>query len=410
LSKYKILIILQKDPLGAGIGGINTFLRGFIKYAPEDFLIGIIGITTDRIKRPVGKWQKINYCNKVIDFFPVFFTPDQNKRSKIPLSFNFILSLLKYNKNFNLSNDIILEFHRIEPVYPFRKVKNLKVIFIHSNVKEIYNIHQESRWRRITGLYFKLEKKLIPLANKVFVVSKDSVGFYKKVFPSIENIFSFIPTWVDNKIFYPLLNKKDGKDILRSMFPDFTFCNDDDILLFAGRLMGSKNPLLLIDTFHQVVKDKKNVKLLIVGNGSLKVEIIKRIKNNNLEDKIMLVDILTQQKLARIMRACDVFVLTSAYEGMPRVVIESLASGTPVVSTDVGEVNLVVKNNYSGIIVKQHSSFRIARAILTVLNNKEEFCAKNCVNSVKDYSMTIVLNRIYKEYRKLIFRKNYSTL
>src|SRR4030042_3865924 len=101
------------------------------------------------------------------------------------------------------------------------------------------------------------------------------------------------------------------------------------------------------------------------------------------------------------MRICYVLVLTSACEGMPRAVIEALSSGLPVVSTDVGEVKRVVKDWYSGFLVSNHDAAEIANAITQILENKEKFNLTNCLDSMKDYSMDIVLNNIYEEFRSL---------
>lgn len=58
---------------------MHSYIKGFVKYLPEDFKIEMVGITTVRIKRPVGKWKKIKFSNKEINFFPVLFTKNQNK-------------------------------------------------------------------------------------------------------------------------------------------------------------------------------------------------------------------------------------------------------------------------------------------------------------------------------------------
>jgi len=53
----QICIINQTDPLGTNIEGIRTFLKGFIKYAPEDFYIDLIGISSNHKERPIKNRQ-----------------------------------------------------------------------------------------------------------------------------------------------------------------------------------------------------------------------------------------------------------------------------------------------------------------------------------------------------------------
>jgi len=403
MPKYKLLVIMQKDPLGEGIGGMHTYLRGLVKCLPDDFEVELVGITTDRIKRPVGKWGTIKFSNRKINFFPVLFTKNQNKIGRIPLSLRFVMSLFRYKSRIPLE-DRILEFHRIEPAILFKKSRNIKVIFIHGNVEELYNPYSEVKWSNIPWLYFQLEKKVIPNTDKVLVVSEEGLNFYKKRYEYAKDRkdrFSFVPTWVDKDIFHPLQSGLKKENEIKKLIDGFQTSASDKILLFAGRLVGSKNPLLLIDSFHKLYTMDKNVKLLIIGDGSLKRKIRERVKGYKLDERVKLLDILPQDRLAKLIRVCDLVVLTSACEGMPRVVIEALASGIPVVSTNVGEVWRVVKDNYSGLLVPEHNDSKIAKAIIKVLKNKKEFNSDNCLNAVKDYRIDVVLNNIYEIFRNL---------
>jgi glycosyltransferase involved in cell wall biosynthesis len=400
MSNIKLLIIIQKDPLGEGIGGIHTFIKGLVKYLPDDFEVELVGVTTDKISRPVGKWGMIEFNQKKINFFPVLYTQDQNKRDKIPLSLRFELSLFRYKSKIPLKNRI-LEFHRPEPAFLFIRERNKKVMHIHGNVEDLYNPYSEKKWSSIPWFYFKLEGRVMPKMDKIFVVSEKGMNFYKKKYDSISNRFSFMPTWVDGDIFHPLKSGLERKDEIKKLIGEFPISRDDKILLFAGRLEGQKNPLLLIDSFHELNIRNKDVKLLIVGNGSLKTKVIERINGYGLSAKVKLLNIFPQDKLAQLMRVCDIFVLTSAYEGMPRAVIEALASGIPVVSTDVGDTWRVVKDKESGLLVSKHNATEIAEAVIEVLENKKNFNADKCLDAVKNYSMDIILGNIYEIYRNL---------
>jgi len=398
MPKYKLLVVIQKDPLGEGIGGMHTYIRGLVKYRPDDFKVELVGITTDRIRRPVGRWQTIRFAGRNIDFFPVLFTGDQNKSRRIPLSLRFVLSLIRYKSRIPLKGKI-LEFHRVEPAVLFNKSKNKRIIFIHGNVEELYNPHSEIKWTSMPWLYFQLEKRIMPNADRVLVVSKKGLDFYRRKYKHIGNRFSFVPTWVDDDIFYPASPGVNREKEIRKFTGRFKISAGDRVLLFAGRLVGSKNPLLLIDSFHRLYIRNKKVKLLIVGSGSLKGKVIKRINEYGLEDNVRLLGIFPQEKLARLIRLCDLFLLTSACEGMPRVVIEALASGVPVVSTNVGEVWRVVKDNYSGLLISKHNASEISRAVAKVLENKSNFNVSNCLDAVKDYRIETVLSGIYQVLR-----------
>jgi len=232
------------------------------------------------------------------------------------------------------------------------------------------------------------------------------INFYRKRYKYVKDRFSFMSTWVDNDIFYPLQSGLRREDEIKKLINKFQTSDSDKILLFAGRLESSKNPLLLIDSFYELYAEDKDVRLLIAGDGSLRSKVEERINKYGLQEKVKLLGILPQDKLAKLMRACDLFVLTSAFESGPMVVIEALASGIPVVSTDVIEVCSVVKDGYSGVLVANHNASKIAKAIIKVLKNKKEFNSDNCLNAVKDYRINIVLNDVYSKFRDIALSKS----
>jgi glycosyltransferase involved in cell wall biosynthesis len=108
-----------------------------------------------------------------------------------------------------------------------------------------------------------------------------------------------------------------------------------------------------------------------------------------------------QEALSNIMRICDVSLLTSAFEGMPRSVLEALACGLPVATTNVGEVNKIVRNNFSGFVSENRDPEIICDSVIKILRHQENFKTEHCVKSIKDYTAEIVLNKIYSEYEKL---------
>jgi glycosyltransferase involved in cell wall biosynthesis len=337
----------------------------------------------------------------------VLFTKDQNKSGRVPLSLRFVISLMRYRSRIPLEGKI-LEFHRVEPAFLFNRSKNKSIIFIHGNVEELYNPHSEIKWTRMPWLYFQLEKRVMPNTDRVLVVSKKGLDFYSRKYKQIRSRFSFIPTWVDGDVFYPADPGINREKQLRKLTGKFNISASDKILLFAGRLVGSKNPILLIDSFHRLYIRDKKFKLLIVGSGSLKGKVIKRIGELGLKDNIRLLGILPQEKLACLCRLCDLFLLTSACEGMPRAVIEALASGVPVVSTNVGEIWRVVKDNYSGMLVSKNESSEIAQAVIKVLENKNRYSLSNCLDAVKDYRIGNVVGDIYQVLRDTASGKHKS--
>ena len=394
-----VLIIFPMDPFGTKIGGIKTCIKNIIQYSPDNLKIELIGISSDKKRFNTGKWHKVNIGKKEIDFLPVLHITNENSRSRIPLAFYFIIALLRYRNRINTANKI-LQFHRMEPLLLFRKLKNRMVLFIHGNRNDLYNPYSEVRWSKFPWAYFKLERSLIEKACKLYIVSEEGVSAYKEKYPKLIERISFLPTWADRSIFYPLdpKHKQRNKNIF---LQKKNLGKKEKIILFAGRLEKQKDPLLLMEVFRHLGEKNPGLAFIIVGEGSYRAFMLEKIKNYNLYDSTCLFGAADQKKLSNIMRISDLCLLTSAFEGMPRSVLESLACGIPVVTTNAGEVHKVVRNNYSGFITNERDPEIIGNLVIEVLDKIEYFSPDNCVSSIKDYTADIILKNIYRDYEKL---------
>src|SRR4051812_35889865 len=70
-DQVRVLIVHPRDPAAPTIGGIQTFLNDFIKYAPADFEISFAGTTRDRAARPIGRWLDLELHGRRIRFLAV---------------------------------------------------------------------------------------------------------------------------------------------------------------------------------------------------------------------------------------------------------------------------------------------------------------------------------------------------
>lgn len=101
-----------------------------------------------------------------------------------------------------------------------------------------------------------------------------------------------------------------------------------------GRLTEQKNTLFLIDIFAEICKRETAAKLLLIGDGKLREEMLNKIQILNLSDKIIYLG--KREDIQRFYNAMDCFLLPSLYEGLPVVGIEAQTCGLPVFfSTEV---------------------------------------------------------------------------
>lgn len=389
----KVCIIYPADPVGVIPGGIDTFIRGILGWAPDDISVSLIGVTTDQSARPVGDWTECDLGRRTFNFFAAASLTNPEGRSYIPLSLRFTLGLIRNRPKITAD---ILEFHRIEPSLLYLHDSRPKNAFVHQNMQVLNNPGSDILWSRMPGMYFWLQDKLIRQYSSVYAVREDAVEWYKDRYPLISDRFRFVPTWYDPEIFYPV--DFDERGALRR---EFGFESGSRVLVSVGRLDKQKDPLLLACAFHELLGQYPDAQLIYIGDGVLHEKLESFFEQAGISSRVTLAGLLPAADIARMLRAADLFVLSSAYEGMPMCVLEALGSGLPVVTTDVGEVRRVVIPGVNGEIVTERTCSAIAEAIKRTLDARDSFSGKPCTDAVQNYTPGCVLEPIYQNYRHL---------
>ncbi len=396
-KRSHVCIVYPADPLGVIPGGIDTFIRGVVSWAPSDIEICVVGVTTDPESRPKNQWTSCQLGDRSFQFYPIMAVRSSEKQARVPVTLRFLLALML--RKVEIPADV-LEFHRIEPCLSFFRDKRPKTLLMHQNMEVLRNAGSDIRWSYFPKLYFKLEDVVLPRISSVFCVREDAASGYRKRFPTMIDRIHFTPTWVDPELFQP---PRDAERRLgrQSLHTEFGFSPDDFVLVTVGRLDKQKNPLLLIDAFHQLRQTMPDVRLLMVGDGVLRDQIEERLQQFQLESAVKLCGVKRAPDISRYLQSADTFVLSSAYEGMPMCVLEALGSGLPVVTTDVGEVARAVKSGVNGEIVSEHDPNALANAIMRCRENIETYRGEPCLSAVQQYTPEKVLAPIYENYRRL---------
>jgi glycosyltransferase involved in cell wall biosynthesis len=134
-------------------------------------------------------------------------------------------------------------------------------------------------------------------------------------------------------------------------------------ILCISRLTRRKGINYLIEAIGKMVEKYPNLSLQIVGEGDAKEELEKQAQGANLSPKIEFMGGIAHEKTPEIYNSADVFVLPSLNEGMSNTMLEALASGLPIITTDTGGSKELVQDGENGFIVKMKDSADIAEKI-----------------------------------------------
>jgi len=137
-----------------------------------------------------------------------------------------------------------------------------------------------------------------------------------------------------------------------------------------GNLRKAKGHFNLIKAAKIVVEKYKNVKFYIIGEGELKEEILKMIKEEKLENFFILTGYV--EDVYSYLKIFDVFVLPSLWEGCPVSLLESMGYGIASIATDVGDVPYIIENGKDGFIVEKNDYLKLSEKIIYLIENEEE--------------------------------------
>lgn len=168
-----------------------------------------------------------------------------------------------------------------------------------------------------------------------------------------------------------------------------------------GRLHPQKGITYLLEGFKEVRNQYKNAKLIIVGEGELKPQLIEQAKYLQIIDSTLFPGAKTN--IPEILKALDVFILPSLWEGLPLALLEAMAAGLPVIATGVGGIPEVIENNRSGIIVPTADPGAIYSSIHRLISDPElrdsmgEAGRKRVVEKFDVKKNILQLERIYTQ-------------
>jgi len=182
------------------------------------------------------------------------------------------------------------------------------------------------------------------------------------------------------------------------------------IFITIGRLVPVKRIELQLKALRRMKKklSRRSVKLLIVGDGIERKKLERLSKKLKLTRSVFFLGTLDYDETMKYLRISDCMLLTSEKEGWGRVVVESLATGTPVVMTDVGCAGEIVVDNVNGLIVPVNDLEELTQAMLSLIQNDVQYqkLAKNSqiyLSKLPNYDETLKLYlhswELAKKYR-----------
>lgn len=185
---------------------------------------------------------------------------------------------------------------------------------------------------------------------------------------------------------------------------------DTPIIVAVGRFVAKKGFIFLLEAMPKVVDKIKDVKLVLVGDGDQKEQLMNKVKSLKIGGNVVFPGTISYDQLAKYYNLGDVFVMPSIkdeegnIDASPVAMMEAMCCGTPVVATSFsGSSDLVVKGK-TGYLVKEKDSEEIAKGVISILSQKDRKKVKENVRrlAIENFSNISVAKAYVKLYSQMI--------
>ena len=259
-----------------------------------------------------------------------------------------------------------------------------------------------------------LRKKILlmpgGIANKVYSVRKDPISKFMSLLVSINF------TLTDTLIVYShrlvreanLARYQHKIAIAHEHFVDFTkfaikkkVDERSNLVGYIGRLSEEKGILNLIEAVPFVLKGKADTRFIICGKGSLADRVQNLMKAEGVEAQVRLIGWVAHEDVPQYLNELKMLVLPSFTEGLPNVILEAMACGTPVLATPVGAIPDIIKDGKTGFLLKFNDPEHIADRIVELLG-KPELLKKVSINAYNYVRENFSYEKTLEAWRKIL--------
>lgn len=299
----------------------------------------------------------------------------------MPISFDFF----RLFKSLSKKTDII-DFH-----HPF-PLADLAIFLFKSKAKLIVHYHSDIiRQKSLEFLIRPLVLNTLKRAKKI-IVSNPNLIKSSPYLRSFQEKCELIPFGVDLSKFEESSEKE-----IESLKQKY-----DDFVLFVGRLNYYKGVEYLIEAMRDI-----KVNLVIIGQGPEKEFLKKQVRLLKIEGKVFFLPFQPREQLINFYKACQVFVLPSIFksEAFGIVLIEAMAQGAPVISTELGTgTSWVNIDGQTGFVVPAKNAKALNSAVKKIMKDKKKakiFSQNAKERAKKEFSLTKMLERTDSIYRAI---------
>lgn len=285
--------------------------------------------------------------------------------------------------------------------------KEVKPDVVHANIGSLFHI-------MLTTKILKIKCRIYTVHNEAKLLYGDS-KIRKLMYRAGFSLFGFIPVAICNTVKktmveefgnkykkIPLVNN--GVDIHK--FTPSSIEKNNGIVSFinTGTMYSIKNQKEIVQVFSDICKKYNNIQLTILGDGECRKEIEDIVRLNHIEDRVFMPGIC--QNVDEYLKKADVYISSSITEGLPLSMLEAMAVGLPIITSDAGGSVDLVETGINGIVYKKLNSNELKEAMEFMINNETARCKYGAKSRklAEEWSLEKCSDNYYELYKQVLLR------
>lgn len=357
LQKANVLLVQGEDPWQDPTGGMVAVTKCLLRTFGDR--IAVASPSEESI--PEGVWFSRSFEDQHLAFFSLGpLGLKRGKRPMVPAKVSVYRRVRKYMRQLHGFGVRNLMMDCAEVLFAARRFGWGSVCYQFPGLQNPV-AHSRYPWARILGQPYErmLVRSLKQIRPEAIVAAADQPeidrflkGPGRILDPTVVHSF---PTRVDTGVFFP--------EPINTVRDELGLPLDDLTLVVCGRLNWVKGWKLLLEVLQVLTTDSPSVRLVFVGDGEDRPKIVEHAANRGLEKNITITGLLSQQSVRKYLNAADVCVVASHYEGWSVAMLEILACGKPLVSTDVSGSGALIREGHNGFIVRSREPQEFAASV-----------------------------------------------
>lgn len=324
----RIAVLYHTDLRTRHAGGVLQFIRGCLHFAPPTDRFVFWGRSDPDADPALG-----------IDGVEVRAYCDPPKRRIVPETARLIWHIWRRRRDIERDADVIF-LHESYMALPWMfSRRRPPIVLVTHNCMEMGHLFHT---RGYILLHMFTDRVASRVAARVICVSRSNLAYYAERFPGRVAKYVYNCTFADDR----MMSTLSVAEAKRSL----GLPGDRRVVCYAGRIHPQKKVDQVVSVFARIHRRRPDTLLCIAGDGPLMPAVREQVAREGLGDAVRFLGVLDRRSVGDLFRASEFSMLFSHWEGTPMALLESLASGTPAIVSDVADHRHIVEEGRNGFL------------------------------------------------------------